>query len=212
MSTHRANKIILMFVSVLGANAVLLALGPVSVAAERPSEAQILRALKPGAKTRGLAPAQPRPEDQRFIEGLRGKTRSLTAGERQKVADIVKEKPTIDLEVYFAFNSAEITRRAVGDLTNLGRALGNPDLKGSTFIISGHTDAKGGEDYNQRLSERRAEAVKQFLTQRFGIDGASLVTAGYGEEQLKNPANPNAGENRRVQIGNLAAEEQAGRR
>ena len=85
----------------------------------------------------------------------------------------------------------------------LGRALTNPDLQGSVFLIGGHTDAKGDDDYNQRLSERRASAVKRFLKERFDIPDDTLVTAGYGEEQLKNESDPFAAENRRVQIVNL---------
>jgi outer membrane protein OmpA-like peptidoglycan-associated protein len=201
----------LAFVSLLSASALLFAVASDTIAAERPSATQILNALKPKPATRGLAPHQTNPEDQRFIDSLRGRTRSLSAGERQKVADIVKEKPSIDLEVYFDFNSAAITSKAMPDLNNLGKALNSPDLKGSVFLIGGHTDGKGTEVYNQLLSERRAESVKRFLTQRFGINAANLVTAGYGKEQLKDEANPFAAENRRVQIGNLEAKQQAGR-
>jgi outer membrane protein OmpA-like peptidoglycan-associated protein len=183
-------------------------------AAERPSETQILNALKPGAKTRGMttAPAQPSAEDQRFIDSLRNiKTRSLSTGERQKAAAIVKDKPSIDLEIYFNYDSADITPKAVPDLMTLGRALTKPELRGGVFLISGYTDAKGGDEYNQHLSERRAEAVKRFLMQKFGLTSGSLVTAGYGKEQLKNTAEPFAAENRRVQIANMEAKQQAGK-
>ena len=49
--------------------------------------------------------------------------------------------------------------------------------------IAGHTDAKGSDDYNQKLSERRAEAIKQFLSQKYNILAENLVTVGYGETQ-----------------------------
>ena len=192
----------------------LLSASAGAVAEERLSPTQILEALKPAAKTRGLTATQTQQnaEEQRFIDSLRAvKTRSLTTSERDKVASIAKEKPRIDLEIYFDYNSAEITPRAVPDLDNLGKALSDPELRGGVFILSGHTDAKGGEDYNQRLSERRAQAVKRFLVQKYRLSEDSLVTAGYGEEQLKNPAHPFAGENRRVQIVNLEATQKAGR-
>ena len=54
-------------------------------------------------------------------------------------------------------------------------------------------------DYNQGLSERRAEAV---LAEKYGIDASNLVTVGYGKTQLKNRAGPFASENRRVQVIN----------
>ena len=85
----------------------------------------------------------------------------------------------------------------------LGRALTNPDLRGSVFLIAGHTDAQGADEYNQRLSERRAAAVKRFLMDKFDLSSESLVAAGYGESRLKDKADPTASENRRVQIANF---------
>jgi outer membrane protein OmpA-like peptidoglycan-associated protein len=86
----------------------------------------------------------------------------------------------------------------------LGKALTNPDLKGSTFIVAGHTDAAGGEGYNQELSERRADSIKRYLTEKFGIAGTDLVTVGYGKSKLKDPNAPTAETNRRVQVVNMA--------
>ena len=60
------------------------------------------------------------------------------------------------------------------------------------------------DTYNQGLSERRAEAVKRFLAEKYGIDASNLVTVGYGKTQLKNPAGPFASENRRVQVINAS--------
>ena len=147
---------------------------------------------------------------QNFINSVRGQSRSLTLDERSEVATIARERPSIDLEIYFDYNSAEIANKAVPDLMKLGRALTNPTLQGGTFLLSGHTDAKGGADYNQGLSERRAQSVKTFLMQNFRIPGENLVSAGYGKEQLKNQANPFAAENRRVQVTNLQTKQEAG--
>lgn len=191
----------------------VFALGLPAPAAEKPSEQQILNALKP-ARTRGLvtSPTPQSIENQRFIDSLRNvRTRSLTLEERQKVTAIARDKPRIDLEIYFDFNSAEITAKAVPDLMTLGRVLTDPELRGGVFLIGGHTDAKGSDEYNQRLSERRAQSVKRFLTQKFPLSDENLVTAGYGEEQLKNRSNPYAAENRRVQIVNMEATPQASR-
>ncbi len=182
-------------------------------AAEKPSEAQMLESLKP-PKTRSLTGDQGARsnENQQFIESVR-KTRSLTlsADEREKVAAIAKERPSIDLEIYFNYNSADISSKAVPDLMKLGRVLTNPDLKGSVFLVGGYTDAKGGTEYNQRLSERRAAAVKRFLIEKFDIPYDTLVAAGYGKEHLKNASNPYAAENRRVQIVNLESRQAAER-
>lgn len=191
---------------VLAGGVVLSAVAP--SLAQRPTEEQILNALKPAPelKTRGLTtePSRRNPDEQRFINTIRTiKTRQLTLDERQRVSDIARSKPSIDLEVYFDFNSAAISQRAEPDLMALGKALTNPDLKGSVFLVGGHTDAKGGDQYNQRLSEQRAAAVKRFLKEKFDIPDDTLAIAGYGKEQLKNGSDPFAAENRRVQIVNL---------
>jgi outer membrane protein OmpA-like peptidoglycan-associated protein len=130
-------------------------------------------------------------------------TRSLTVAERDQISSIAKKRPNIDLEVNFDYNSDNIGSKAVPQVTAL-EALASPDLKGSTFILAGHTDAKGSDTYNQGLSERRAEAVKQFLAEKYGIDANNLVTVGYGKSQLKNPDGPFASENRRVQVINAS--------
>ena len=113
-------------------------------------------------------------------------------------------KPKIDLEINFEFNSATIAAKALPQVTALGEALTSPDLKGRTFIVAGHTDAKGSETYNQGLSERRADAVKRFLAEKYGVEITRLLTVGYGATKLKNSESPLAGENRRVQIVNTS--------
>ena len=54
------------------------------------------------------------------------------------------------------------------------------------------------------LSERRAEAVKRFLREKYGIEASSLVTVGYGKSRLKSPTDPLADENRQVRVVNVA--------
>jgi outer membrane protein OmpA-like peptidoglycan-associated protein len=174
--------------------------------AQRPSEEQILNALKPSPKTRGLTTGSSgqAAEEQRFIDSIRrGKTRQLTLSEREKAAEIARNKPAIDLEIYFDYNSSAITKGAEPELKKLGRALTNSDLKGSVFLVAGHTDGKGTEDYNQGLSERRAQAVKRYLMDKFDISDDSLVATGYGKSKLKNSDDPYASENRRVQVVNM---------
>ena len=184
-------------------------------AAEQQTADQILNALKPKALTRSLSGGAPAPktisqEDQRFLDSLRTKrTRSLSAGERERVATIAKEKPSIDLTINFDYNSADISKRTLPAVTELGKALSNPEIKGGVFMVAGHTDGKGGEEYNQSLSERRAEAIKRYLVEKFGIAAENLVAVGYGKTQLKTPNNPFADENRRVQVVNMESSKEA---
>ena len=135
-------------------------------------------------------------------------TRNLLGAERKQLAEAVQENhlPSVDMEVYFAYDSAAIGQNAVGSLYTLGQALSDPRLRGQPFLIAGHTDATGGDAYNQVLSERRAWSVKAFLVETFHLDPQSLIAVGYGEEQLKDWYNPASGVNRRVQIVNLAGE------
>ena len=178
-----------------------------SYAAEQRSADDIINALKSPRVTRGLttspADAARAADETRFLSAVRNRTtRSLSTEERDKIASIANSKPKIDLEITFEYNSAVIGSKAMPQVTELGKALTSEDLKGRTFILAGFTDAKGSETYNQGLSERRADAVKQFLTEKYGIEAGNLVTVGYGLKQLKDPANPFAAENRRVQVVN----------
>ena len=175
------------------------------------TEDQIIKALTPGKKplTRGLSfGPQTSPElnaDQaRFVQSVRGRaTRSLSTAEREEIATIVQDKPKIDLEINFDYNSADISTKSMASVQALGRALTNPELKGSTFVVAGHTDAAGGEEYNQGLSERRADAIKRYLVDKYGISSGDLVTVGYGKSKLKDPSQPMADVNRRVQVVNM---------
>ena len=177
------------------------------------TEDQIVRALAPEKKplTRGLSVGPQQTVDptaaaaeSKLVQKLRGRsTRSLSSAEREEIAAIVQDKPKIDLEINFDYNSADISAKSLPSVQALGRALTNNDLKGSTFVVAGHTDASGGDAYNQDLSERRADAIKRYLVDKYGINGTDLVTVGYGKSKLKDSSQPMAEVNRRVQVVNM---------
>ncbi len=209
MSTNSARRVIIAVLSFFTIGA-MLSIG--TVKAEDVTEDQILRALAPEKKplTRSLSMGPPMQTDPaateaegKFLQSLRNRsTRSLSMGERQQIAAMVKGKPKIDLEINFDYNSDRISAKSLPSVQALGRALANPDLKGSTFIVAGHTDAAGGDTYNQDLSERRADSIKRYLVEKSRISATDLVTVGYGKTQLKDPANPLADVNCRVQVVN----------
>jgi outer membrane protein OmpA-like peptidoglycan-associated protein len=175
---------------------------------------QILKTLLPTPTTRSLSgPQQPAisDADRTFIEGLRHRTRSLSLDESDHVAELAKDARKIDFTIYFDYNSAAITAKAKPTLNEIGKALSDSRLGNSVIVIGGHTDARGSDEYNQKLSERRAEAVKEYLTDDLKVAGDSLSTAGYGKRDLKDKAHPFASENRRVQIVNLSSLNQANR-
>lgn len=182
-------------------------------AAQSVSSSQILNTLAPPVTRSLTAPSEPSVSgsDQAFIDGLRHRTRSLTVDESERVASIAKERAKIDLEIYFDYGSAAVTAKAEPQLKELGDALRSARLQNSVVVISGHTDAKGGDEYNQKLSERRAEAVKAYLIDKLKISADNLSTAGYGKRDLKNKAEPFAAENRRVEVVNMGAANQASR-
>jgi outer membrane protein OmpA-like peptidoglycan-associated protein len=173
------------------------------------SAAQILDALKPKPLTRGLStgpqvdPAV-KAKEVHFVDSVRNrKTRSLSLGEREEIAEIASTKPNIDLDIQFDYNSAEISKTSMPSVQELGKALSDSSLKGSTFVVAGHTDAIGGEAYNQDLSERRADTIKHYLSDKYGINGANLVTVGYGKSKPKDANAPMDPVNRRVQVVNM---------
>jgi outer membrane protein OmpA-like peptidoglycan-associated protein len=170
---------------------------------------QIVNALQVKPLTRGLSvgpQADPavKAKEIGFIATLRNrKTRSLSLGEREEIAEIASTKPNIDLDIQFDYNSDKITTTSMPSVQALGQALSNANLKGSTFVVAGHTDAIGGEEYNQGLSERRADTIKRHLTDKYGINGTDLVTVGYGKSKPKDPNAPMDPANRRVQVVNM---------
>ena len=173
------------------------------VKALAPTKPVLTRSLS-GAPAADPAAAATAAAEGRFVQTIRNRaTRSLSNSEREEIATIVKDKPKIDLEINFDYNSADISAKSLPDVQALGKALTNPDLKGSTFVLAGHTDAAGGETYNQDLSERRADAIKRYLVDKYGIASTDLVTVGYGKSKLKDPSNPMADVNRRVQVANM---------
>lgn len=187
-----------------------LSIGGAAFAADDATEDQILRALAPKKSvTRSLSMGPPaaaaNPAEAAFVAKLKNRTtRSLSSGEREQIATLAQDKPKIDLEITFDYNSATISQKAQPAVEALGKALSNADLRGSTFVVAGHTDGAGGEAYNQDLSERRADAIKRYLMEKYGIAGTDLVTVGYGKSKLKDPAKPADPSNRRVQVVNMS--------
>jgi hypothetical protein len=140
-----------------------------------------------------------------LVDGSRA---GLTLEEREAISAIANKRPSISLEFPFEYRSSSIAYlvipRNMTFLTNIGRALSSPELKGATFMLAGHTAPEGPERYNQTLSERRAEAIKRFLVENYDIPAETLVTVGYGSTRLRNPEDPFAPENRRVEIVNMS--------
>lgn len=183
-----------------------------ALAQGNPSADQIINSLKPSGNlesggTRGIriGPA-PSSAPAPLVHTATG--RAHVASTRPRAAPTTETSgPSVNLTVDFATGSAELTPEAVATLDQLGKALKSSELASYRFRIEGHTDTVGTAAYNKTLSERRAEAVVQFLTQRFGLQPARLEAVGLGETGLLVPTPPQTPErrNRRVEVVNLGA-------
>lgn len=102
-----------------------------------------------------------------------------------------------NLLLTFEFNSANLTEQAIANARVFAQAMNSPALEKARFEIQGHTDMAGTREYNQDLSQRRADAVKEFLISQ-GVSAERLTARGYAFDQLADPQQPMAPENRRV--------------
>ncbi|MBI3758113.1 MAG: OmpA family protein [Deltaproteobacteria bacterium] len=92
----------------------------------------------------------------------------------------VESKRIVLRGINFDFNKSDIKKEFVPVLDEAAQILkDNPNVK---VTVEGHTDSKGTDEYNQKLSERRANAVKAYLTTR-GVDASRLDTIGKGESE-----------------------------
>ena len=100
----------------------------------------------------------------------------------------------------FKVGSAELPELLKKQLDVFADVMRGRKGSGGEIRVVGHADASGTPEGNRVLSVKRAEAVKEYLVKK-GAEPTMLVITGKGAEELVNPANPNAPENRRVEIG-----------
>ena len=162
----------------------------------------------------GLAMAQTAPSAGDMVEQLKSQAGPRTRSLRNLTVEAVPNaaasvaggsaagRPSLSLLIQFDFNSASVKPESQQALANLAQALQSRELVESRFAIEGHTDAKGRADYNLKLSQQRAEGVRNILV-RHGVAPSRLSALGKGSSELSNEADPLAAENRRVRIVNL---------
>jgi outer membrane protein OmpA-like peptidoglycan-associated protein len=106
--------------------------------------------------------------------------RPTTAAPAPQPSPPTESKKIVLRGINFDFDKATIKNEFVPVLDEAARILkDNPNVQ---VIVEGHTDSKGSDEYNQRLSERRAKAVKQYLESR-GIAASRLEAVGKGEKE-----------------------------
>ncbi|MGR8929024.1 MAG: OmpA family protein [Gammaproteobacteria bacterium] len=162
-----------------------------------PSSERIIELFKSGADEDGA-------ETGIRTRGLNIINKAKSTAAQRPITPAMEEK-AISLEVLFDYDSDQLTAEAKQQLRPVGTALASEDLKGMHFRIEGHTDVTGSDQYNLDLSKRRAEAVKDYLTQQYGLRGVSLDIVGKGEYDLADKADPTSEVNRRVRIVRLGS-------
>lgn len=163
----------------------------------------IVISLAVGFAVGGPVVAQDDLSSDQIVDALtpkEGPNRGLKVKEGEKA-----EAPSISMRVQFAYDSDELENEAILSLRALGAALRDPRLKDYRFEIIGHTDSKGSDAYNLELSQRRAASVVEHLVFFHRVDRDRLLAIGKGESDPINKSDPEAGENRRVEIINVGS-------
>lgn len=171
---------------------------PSGAAGAAPSPEQMIEQLKAPPRTRSLRNLNVEAVNPNAPAGQAASSQAATSLSVTEPA----VKPALSLLIQFDLNSARVKPESQQALANLARALHSQALLASKFAVEGHTDATGRSDHNQRLSQQRADAVRDILVAQ-GITLQRLQSSGKGASELANPADPSGAENRRVRIVNL---------
>jgi outer membrane protein OmpA-like peptidoglycan-associated protein len=116
-----------------------------------------------------------------------------------RVANLDNYRPVVETTVHFAFNHSELTDKAKDALDQLLAEV--PNTKGYLVVVEGDTDSVGSATYNYKLSERRAEAVVQYLSEK-NIPAHKIYVIGLGKDRTAAPNTTAEGraKNRRVDV------------
>lgn len=168
------------------------------------------------AYTIGLAIQPDHARARTALEMAQIKLKAETGGEvsSKQLAKVLAQKapkgqsatsaagPSLRFRLTFGLNSARLTRFSTKKLKNLADAL--KQLSGARFMLAGHTDSQGGDAYNVKLSQSRAEAVRDYMVKQ-GLAAKIFDVKGYGSSKpiAANDTRENRAKNRRVEIRRL---------
>lgn len=116
------------------------------------------------------------------------------------VANLDQYKPVVESSVHFAFDSAVLTKKAKTALDQLVSEI--PNARHYIITIEGGADSTGDQGYNYNLSERRAQAVIQYLAHEANVPAHKIYVIGLGEDKpvASNSNSKGRAENRRVDV------------
>jgi outer membrane protein OmpA-like peptidoglycan-associated protein len=123
---------------------------------------------------------------------------------RSPIAPELTKLPGFNVDIQFDTDTPIVRPESYQTIGRIADALVNSTLLPYQFLIVGHIDATGRRENNALLSQRRADAVRDILVNTFKISSKRLQSVGLGEEQLLDPARPNAAVNTQTQILTVA--------
>ena len=153
----------------------------------------LIEALAPAAPA-ASAPDADAPISRSFRPALRPAV--AAAG----TAAVAARPGKASILVTFVTDSAELTPRAKSALDVLAGAMKSERLAAVRFTIEGHADPRGSDEHNVKLSQARADSVRQYLMSSHALAAERVEAVGKGSTALMNPSDPAAPENRRVTI------------
>lgn len=177
--------------------AAALAAGPAAAQEKVLREGQVTQQ----ALIDALAPARPAADAASAPEEGGMRTRSFRPAVRVGGTAAAAAQPArANILVTFVTNSADLTAPAKKALDVLAAAMKSDKLAAVKFTIEGHADPRGSEDANLKLSQARAESVREYLLATHGLASERITAVGKGSSALMKPSEPAAPENRRVTI------------
>ena len=147
--------------------------------------------------------------DARAQSGIQGVNDKASAADQKatdarsradnQVANLDNYKPVVETTVHFGFDKANLTEKAKSTLDQLIADI--PNTKGYVVVVEGGTDSVGSSTYNYGLSERRAEAVVQYLSEK-NVPPHKIYVIGLGKDKTVAPNQSSSGraQNRRVEV------------
>lgn len=140
------------------------------------------------------------PSSEQIVNALKQPAKSKM---KYRSIHVKPVQPKVLLDLRFELDSDKLTEETKETLSALGEALADAEFEQNGFLIKGHTDSRGTEKYNLNLSKLRALAVTNYLIENYGVKPNQLEPIGKGEKELFNAAEPESGENRRVEVVNI---------
>lgn len=117
-----------------------------------------------------------------------------------KPVPVLEQEVSMELEVLFDNDKAIVKPEYYGEVQELAEFM--QKYSNTTVIIEGHTDSNASDEYNQKLSERRANAIRNILISKFNISPERLSAIGYGEQRPR--ATNNTAEGRQLNRRTIA--------